>query len=105
MSDIIEWPYSQICTDCQKAFWLKPNEKHSLTYPAAICTINHYPEGTDCSNWEHQHKSIELISAGYEWTCAACNQLNKTIEIKSIVKCQQCQREYAVDNYEHAYQK
>jgi hypothetical protein len=49
MSDIIEYAYSQIYQKCQKAFWLKPNEKHDLTYPAVICTINHYSEGTECA--------------------------------------------------------
>jgi hypothetical protein len=104
MSAIIEWPYSQLCQDCKNVHWITPDERHPLTYPAAICEINHYPEGTKCKRYENQQETVELISAGYEWNCPACEQLNTTIEITTTVKCRVYQREYMVDNYEHAYQ-
>ena len=104
MASIIEWPYSQICQDCKNAHWITPNEKHSLIYPAAVCQIDYYPDGRECSKWDNQNNSVELISAGYEWTCPACNQRNTIMEIRSTVSCKHCQRTYQVDNYVHAYE-
>ena len=46
--------------------------------------------------------SVELIAAGYEWTCPNCEQINKEIEVTERVECDHCHANYDVAAYEHA---
>jgi hypothetical protein len=104
MPIIINWPSSQVCTDCKHAHWLMVNQEDDIIYPASVCNIEHYPVGSECSKWHQEYERIELIAAGYEWSCPTCNQLNKEIEILKTVQCHACERQFEVADYEHVYE-
>ena len=105
MPIIIEWPNSQVCLDCKHAHWLTANDKYDIVCPASVCDIEHYPAGSECAKYECEYETVELIAAGYEWTCPACDQSNKEIEVKKSVQCKSCEREFEVEDYEHAFDK
>lgn len=46
---------------------------------------------------------VDLISTGYEWICPNCNELNNEMEITETVDCINCDKEFYVDNVEHAF--
>ena len=46
--------------------------------------------------------SVELIASGYEWTCPSCEHFNREIQVTEEVYCQGCQREFIVEDYNHA---
>jgi rubrerythrin len=51
---------------------------------------------------KHIPKSVELISAGYEWHCPKCDEYNKEIEVKETVQCPTCKTTFEVSEYHHA---
>ena len=48
--------------------------------------------------------NVYLLSAGYEWTCPICEELNKEIEITKSVKCSSCGKEFEVAGADHVYE-
>jgi hypothetical protein len=104
MPIIINWPSSQVCTDCKHAHWLMANQEDDIIYPASVCNIELYPIGPECSKWQQEYETIELIAAGYEWICPTCDLNNKEIEVNETVQCKSCERQFEVADHEHAYQ-
>lgn len=104
MPIIINWPSSQVCTDCKHAHWLIANDEDDIIYPASICNVEQYPIGSKCNNWQQEYETVELIAAGYEWNCPTCDHLNKEIEILNTVTCRACERQFQVTEYDHAHQ-
>lgn len=47
--------------------------------------------------------SVDLLSAGYEWTCPICGEDNQVISIVEEVTCQKCGKKYPVDEANHSY--
>ena len=103
MPVIINWPNSQACMDCKHAHWLTANEEDDIIYPALVCETEHYPEGSECTKWQFEYETVELIAAGYEWTCPACDTLITIIETTESVTCKACKRRFKVDSYAHVH--
>ena len=51
-----------------------------------------------------EEEVVELIAAGYEWTCPDCDELNCEIEITEQVTCAQCKRVFKVMDAYHAHE-
>lgn len=45
---------------------------------------------------------VDLMSAGYEWTCPNCSIHHTEIEWKSKVTCDNCKHEFTTNQPEHA---
>ena len=52
-----------------------------------------------------ENHTVDLIASGYEWICPDpdCDALNHEIEIKDVVTCKECDKEYSVNSVEHAF--
>lgn len=78
----------------------KDRDHHSGSwYDCTKC--GQLPQGKHVpSNYE----SVDIIAAGYEWTCLAddCNHLNQEIEVTEWVTCAECGRGYTTNPPNHA---
>lgn len=48
-------------------------------------------------------ETVDVISAGYEWTCGKCGDLMREIEFNETVECSKCGTEFKANPPEHAY--
>ena len=47
-------------------------------------------------------ETVEMIAAGYEWICPKCDQLNRMIEWREWVTCENCHGDFPANPPEHA---
>ena len=48
-------------------------------------------------------EEVELIASGYEWVCPNCDTYVEEIEILKFVLCPECEKEFGVFEYYHAF--
>ena len=46
---------------------------------------------------------IELIASGYDWWCPKCEMDAHVVELVEQVTCPQCDTDYEVESFDHAY--
>ena len=55
-----------------------------------------------------EEETVELIASGYEWTCPHCSEdsaidvVQHEIEVVDFVTCDECGRDFKVDEAYHA---
>ncbi len=58
--------------------------------------------GKETDEERYYIETVDVIASGYEFICPSCDNLNKLIEVRETVTCQNCKGEHEVGETHHA---